>query len=76
MRRGEKYCYCRNMTKRKRFLALTPLFSMAWAGGGIAETWGNGLFPLKKRYSPFIFQKERLDKTFANGVNTKLTKKT
>ena len=41
----------------------------------MTETPRNGLFPLKKRYSPFIFQKEMLDKAFANGVNTRLTEK-
>jgi hypothetical protein len=38
-------------------------------------TIGNALFPLKKRYSASIFQKEMLDKRFTNRVNTTLRKK-
>jgi hypothetical protein len=37
-------------------------------------TSGSTLFPLKKRYSPSIFQKEMLDKRFTSRVNTTLTK--
>jgi len=37
-------------------------------------TSGSAFFPLKKRYSPSIFQKEMLDKRFTNRVNTTLTK--
>jgi hypothetical protein len=48
---------------------------MVCGGARFIGTSGNSLFPLKKRYSPFIFQKEILDKRFANRVNTELTKK-
>jgi hypothetical protein len=49
---------------------------MACGGLGLAGTPGSALFPLKKRYSPSIFQKEMLDKGFINRVNTTLTKTT
>jgi hypothetical protein len=48
---------------------------MIYGEVGVDETPRDGRFPLKKRYSPFIFQKEMLDKRFTKGVNTKLTKK-
>jgi hypothetical protein len=49
---------------------------MVCGGVALIGTSGNALSPLKKRYSPSIFQKEMLDKGFTNRVNTTLTKTT
>jgi hypothetical protein len=57
------------------FLSITDVYSMACGWAVLIGTLGNALFPLKKRYSPSIFQKEMLDKRFTNRVNITLTKK-
>ena len=62
-------------SERKRFLSITTVCSIACGGVVLIETSGDALFPLKKRYSPSIFQKEILDKRFTNRVYTTLTKK-
>jgi hypothetical protein len=60
---------------RKRFLSITTVCSTVCGGVVLIGTSANTLFPLKKRYSPSIFQKEMLDKRFRNRVKTTLTKK-
>jgi hypothetical protein len=62
-------------SQRKRLLPITTVCSIACGWVVLIETSGNALFPLKKRYSLSIFQKEMLDKRFTNRVYTTLTKK-
>ena len=68
-------CNCGNISQRKRFLPITYVYSMVCEWAALIGTSGNARFPLKKRYSPSIFQKEMLDKRFTNRVNITLTKK-
>jgi hypothetical protein len=76
MKKPRACCYSGNIPERKRFLFITAVCSAVCGGVALIGTSGNALFPLKKRYSPSIFQKEMLDKRFTNRVNTELTKKT
>jgi hypothetical protein len=74
MKKSRACCYSGNIPERKRFLSITAVCSMVCGGVVLIGTSGNAFFPLKKRYSPSIFQKEMLDKRFTNRVNTTLTK--
>jgi hypothetical protein len=74
MKKPRSCCYCGNIPERKRFLSITAVDSVVCEVVVLIATSGNALFPLKKRYSPSIFQKEMLDKRFTNRVNTTLTK--
>ena len=74
MKQLRSCCYSGNILERKRFLSITAVRSMVCGGVVLLGTSGSAFFPLKKRYSPSIFQKEMLDKRFTNRVNTTLTK--
>ncbi len=74
MKKPRSCCYSGNIAERKRFLSIIAVFSMVCGAVALIGASGNALFPLKKRYSPSIFQKEMLDKRFTNRVNTTLTK--